>query len=182
MSVAMLETMVWSLASVLGGHFDQSERGLPPRVGNRHPGLAVAPYNVYEAGDGYISIICVAERHWVALCEAIDRLDLLEDERMASTVGRARHVDEVDAAITEWTTARTRREIADMLTKVGVPCAPVNSIAEVLDDPTLNESEFFQDLEVNAGANAAPCNVTRRTRETGTTPATSTRAGSGCRH
>jgi formyl-CoA transferase len=150
-SVSMMETMVWSLASVMGGHFDQRARGLPPRVGNRHPGLALAPYNVYEAVDGFVAIICVAERQWVAVCEAIGRADLLADERLASTVGRAQHVDVVDGAITEWTRSRTRREVADLLTAVGVPCAPVNSIGEVLDDPELNRHGFFQDMEVTEG-------------------------------
>jgi formyl-CoA transferase len=66
-------------------------------------------------------------------------------------VGRAQHVDVVDGAITEWTKSRTRREVADLLTAVGVPCAPVNSIGEVLDDPELNRHGFFQDMEVTEG-------------------------------
>ena len=37
---------------------------LPERTGNRHSGMAVAPYNIYQTSDGWLAIICISERHW----------------------------------------------------------------------------------------------------------------------
>ena len=61
--VSMQEAVYASLASNLGLHFSMGN-SVPPRTGNRHGGMAEAPYNVYPTQDGYIAIICVGEVHW----------------------------------------------------------------------------------------------------------------------
>src|SRR5438309_903817 len=53
--VAMLEASIMALASALGV-FMAGDTSVPPRTGNRHPALAMAPYNVHEPCDGHIAI------------------------------------------------------------------------------------------------------------------------------
>ena len=62
--VSMHDTIYPMLASSLGGLHNDPERPLPERTGNRHSGMAVAPYNIYPASDGWLAIICISERHW----------------------------------------------------------------------------------------------------------------------
>ena len=94
--VAMADAAYFTLAP----HLSQwQQTGTTMRNGNRHAGLGMAPYNVYECADGHLAIICVANRHWRALLTAIDRDDLLDDERLRGQTGRAEHMAEVDAIV-----------------------------------------------------------------------------------
>lgn len=60
--IAMVETVYPAMASNLADVFNR--KAAAPRTGNRHGGLAEAPYNVYPASDGYVAIISVNESHW----------------------------------------------------------------------------------------------------------------------
>ena len=65
--VSMHDTVYPMLASSLGGLHNNPDRELPERTGNRHTGMAVAPYNIYDTSDGWLAIICMSERHWRGL-------------------------------------------------------------------------------------------------------------------
>ena len=145
---SMQESVVMAMASAMGTHFDSLAGAppVPPRTGNKHPGLAVAPYDVYEAADGFVAIFCVSEQHWRNLVETMDRRDLQEDSRLDTTVGRARHMQVVDDAVSEWSRRHTKQEIADILVAAGVPFAPVQTVAEVAEDPHLLARGMWQDV------------------------------------
>jgi len=136
---SMQETMVFALASAMGAHLDAEKGGkkVPPRTGNMHPGLAMAPYNVYPASDGHVAIICVSEKHWKDLALVVERGDLLEDPRLSDTIGRAENMAVVDAAVSDWTQRNTKQEIGKILTASNVPFAPVKTVVEVAEDPHL---------------------------------------------
>ena len=65
--VAMHEAAVIALASAMGAVMD-GDTNVPERTGNRHPALAMAPYNTYPCSDGYVAIFTSAERHWQSMC------------------------------------------------------------------------------------------------------------------
>ncbi|MGH8733426.1 MAG: CaiB/BaiF CoA transferase family protein, partial [Burkholderiales bacterium] len=69
--VSMHDTVYPMLASSLGGLHNNPDRELPERTGNRHTGMAVAPYNIYDTSDGWLAIICMSERHWRGLATAM---------------------------------------------------------------------------------------------------------------
>src|SRR5262249_26366368 len=56
--VAMLDAVYASLGSSLGLWFGSRGKPVPQRTGNRHGGLAEAPYNVYPTKDGWLALIC----------------------------------------------------------------------------------------------------------------------------
>ena len=70
--VSMFDSVYASLSSALGLYFG-SGGAAAQRTGNRHSGMAEAPYNVYPAADGYLALICVSETHWKSLLKAMDR-------------------------------------------------------------------------------------------------------------
>ncbi len=141
--VAMLDAVYPSLSSSLGLHFG-SGGDVPPRTGNRHGGMAEAPYNVYPANDGYIAIICVGDVHWRSLLAAMDRDDLSADPRFASLKDRVANIEVVDAIVGEWTATRSKEALFKHLTSHRVPCAPVRDLAEVVNDPHLHQRGFLQ--------------------------------------
>jgi crotonobetainyl-CoA:carnitine CoA-transferase CaiB-like acyl-CoA transferase len=134
--VAMLEAVLPSLMSSLGLYF-ASDGHTPLRTGNRHNGLAEAPYNVYPAVDGELALICATDAHWRGLVEAIGNPELADDERFADMAARVRHIDAVDEVVAAFTRTRTRSELFEALRRHGVPCAPVQDLQEVMTDPHL---------------------------------------------
>ncbi|PZX13028.1 crotonobetainyl-CoA:carnitine CoA-transferase CaiB-like acyl-CoA transferase [Palleronia aestuarii] len=135
--VSMLDSVYASLASALGLYFGGKD--VPSRTGNRHSGMAEAPYNVYPAKDGYLALICVSERHWTSLLSALGREDLNEDPRLGSLAARVENIEFVDETIAAFTQQFTRAELYERLKAHRVPCAPVRDLDEVVHDPHLHE-------------------------------------------
>src|SRR5690606_4687531 len=100
--VSMLESVYCSLSSSLGLWWGSGGEA-PPRTGNRHGGMAEAPYNVYPTRDGHIAIICVGENHWRNLARVMGREDLADDPRFCSLARRVENIDEIDEIVSEFT-------------------------------------------------------------------------------
>ena len=141
--VAMLDAVYPSLSSSLG-LYHGSQGAVPSRTGNRHGGLAEAPYNVYPAQDGYIAIICVGDVHWRSLLAAMGREDLSDDPRFASLKDRVARVDEIDRIVGDWTAGFGKQTLFASLQQHRVPCAPVRELAEVVNDPHMHERGALQ--------------------------------------
>jgi len=145
--VAMQDAAYSTLASALGMHFGGKLTDVPPRTGNSHAGLAMAPYNVYPASDGWIAIIVVTEEHWDRLLRAMGQEALIGDPRFRSNPDRVTHMAEVDRLVTEWTTRHTRAELEGLTRQHGVPAAPVRTLEEVLNDPGMHERGMLRWVE-----------------------------------
>jgi formyl-CoA transferase len=144
--VSMLEAAVMALASAIGVHMD-GDGGVPERTGNRHPALAIAPYNVYPTNDGYVAIFTASERHWHSIARVLGREDLLDNPDFASTPARAARMDEIDAMVEAWTRGRGKDDVMAVLTTAHVPCAPVRNAGEVVNDPHLKARGVWADIE-----------------------------------
>jgi crotonobetainyl-CoA:carnitine CoA-transferase CaiB-like acyl-CoA transferase len=145
--VSMHDTVYPMLASSLGGLHNNPDRELPERTGNRHTGMAVAPYNIYDTSDGWLAIICMSERHWRGLATALGRPELIDDPRFRTAKERVTNIDAVDEEVSSHTRARTRGELVRDLQAAGVPCAPVKSIREVDTDEHLIERGMIRYVE-----------------------------------
>ncbi|WP_019631448.1 CaiB/BaiF CoA transferase family protein [Actinomadura atramentaria] len=145
--VSMHDTVYPMLASALGGLYNDPSRPLPERTGNRHSGLAVAPYNVYRAADGWLAVISISDRHFAGVARAIGRPEMPDDPRFADRFARVRNIDALDAEIERWTSARDRAAAVAALAEQGVPCAPVRTVREVSEDPHLRERGMIRDVQ-----------------------------------
>ena len=136
--VSMLEAIYVSLTSNLGPALERSGSVLIGATGNRHGGLSICPYNVYKARDGYIAIICNNDTHWKSLTKALDLGELATDPAHADMKGRVQAMDKIDDAINALTGQRRRDELFALLIDHHVPCAPVRTLDEVINDPHLH--------------------------------------------
>jgi formyl-CoA transferase len=122
-----------------------------PRAGNTI--LGTAPGDLYECAPGglndwaYIYASRGNEEHWRRLVRAIGREDLLDDPRMADGPTRAKHREVVDAAISAWTSTRTKHEVMEIIAGAGVPCGPVLTTLELLHDPDLHARGMMQTID-----------------------------------
>ncbi len=135
--VAMQDTVYPSLASSLGYVF-KTGGDAPPRTGNRHGGLASAPYNVYRAQDGHVAITCVVEAHWLGLLDAMGRPEKRDDPRFQDMPSRVAHIDETDALVESWTETLPKQAVFEITQRHRVPCAPVRGLVEIMNDPHMH--------------------------------------------
>lgn len=138
--VTMQDAVYASLSSSLGLHWGSQDETdpPPPRTGNRHGGMAEAPYNVYPTRDGYIAIICVGEVHWGSLTRLMGAEGLADDPRFSTLKERVAHMDLIDAAVTDWTKDFTTEDLFQRMMAAHVPCAPVRTLDEVMNDPNMH--------------------------------------------
>ena len=144
--VSMQEAVYASLASNLGLHYSQGN-SVPPRTGNRHGGLAEAPYNVYPTSDGHIAIICVNETHWQSLLKAMQREDLAADPRYLDLKHRVEHMDQIDELVSGFTSKHKKQALFDLLMRHRVPCAPVRNLDEVVNDAHMHQRRALEWVE-----------------------------------
>jgi formyl-CoA transferase len=122
-----------------------------PRAGNTI--LGTAPGDLYKCAPGglddwaYIYASRGNEEHWRRLVRAIGREDLLDDPRMADGPTRAKHREVVNAAISAWTSTRTKHEVMEIVAGAGVPCGPVLTTLELLHDPDLHARGMMQKID-----------------------------------
>jgi crotonobetainyl-CoA:carnitine CoA-transferase CaiB-like acyl-CoA transferase len=107
---------------------------LPERLDDSaHPSLV--PFQNFATADGWIVVACAKEHFWHALCTALGRPDLLEDEHFADFESRLRHRTTLIPILAAELLQRTTKEWMSILGPAGVPCAEVNDVAAALADP-----------------------------------------------
>ncbi|MDX8352500.1 CoA transferase [Cognatiyoonia sp. IB215182] len=102
----------------------------PVRRGNGHPNIV--PYSVFACADGHVILAVGNDTQFQDFCAAIGRDDLGQDSRFATNPLRITHREAIEAAISETFANMTRDEILVLLQKAGVPCGPINGVAEAL--------------------------------------------------
>jgi len=117
---------------------------MPVRQGNSHSGTA--PFNVYEAKDGYVSMCAVTAENWRSLLVALNREELANDPRFAHLAARLEHRQDVDAIVQEWVAQRTVAEAVAHLQGHRVPASPVMSPAELVKDEHLAVRNMVVDV------------------------------------
>lgn len=107
---------------------------VPGRTGNQNP--AVAPSSIYRTSDDrWITIPASTQQMWERLCRALDASDLVDDERYADNRSRVANREVLDQQIEGLVAARTFAELEDVFGANGVAYGPVNSVADIVDDP-----------------------------------------------
>ncbi|HEX7321864.1 MAG TPA: CoA transferase [Mycobacterium sp.] len=98
----------------------------------------IAPSNIYRSADGsWVVIAANQDSVFARLCAAMDRPELAADERFADHVARGRNQDELDKIIADWAAQHQPGEIIETLSAAGVIAGPINTVAEVVNDPQL---------------------------------------------
>src|SRR5690242_2095180 len=113
-------------------------------MGNTHPNIV--HYQAYAACDGHFIVAVGNEGQFARMCEVIGRPELVKDERFATNASRVNNREEMIAILREIFLARTKRQWLDELERVGVPCGPINTIADVFADPQVQARGLRLDL------------------------------------
>ena len=96
----------------------------------------IAPSNIYRSADGsWVVIAANQDTVFRRLCAAMGQPELAADPRFVDHGARGRNQDELDALIGAWAATRQPDDIIDTLSAAGVIAGPINTVAEVVDDP-----------------------------------------------
>ena len=102
--------------------------------GSALPGIA--PSNAYLCSDGgYALVAGNGDSIYKRLMKTIGREDLGNDPQLKDNAGRAARVDEIDAAIGQWTAQRTVAAVLAALDAASVPAGRIYTIADIASDP-----------------------------------------------
>jgi len=140
--LALLDTQVAALANQSLNYLIS---GVPPgRRGTAHPNIV--PYQAFATADGYLMLAVGNDRQFASFCGVAGRPELAADERYRTNAGRVANrgllVPEIDRLCRQ----KTTRQWLDALAPVGVPCGPINNLAEVFDEPQVKHRKMRFDL------------------------------------
>lgn len=103
------------------------------RTGNRLEHSA--PLDNYPSRDGrYVCIVAAAQNNFERLCAAMERPDLLSDERYATPQGRAANNDAINQIVTDWAAGLTAAEIEERCVAHDVPVGTAYDAADLSAD------------------------------------------------
>ncbi len=103
----------------------------------------------YQAGDGawFWLLLLQADRHWPDLCRALEREDLLTDERFADINARRTNAAELVKELDEAFATRSRDEWGEIFDKHNVWWAPVHNVFDLVKDPVAQRSGLLVEVE-----------------------------------
>lgn len=111
-------------------------------AGSALPGIA--PSNAYRCADGQVVIGGNGDSIYRRLMSAIGRADLAEAPDLASNAGRVARVDEIDAAITQWTVQRPVDAVVAALQAVQVPVGRIYTVRDIAADPHYRARQMIE--------------------------------------
>jgi len=142
--VSMLDGYLTALAHHVGSALDLGE--VPAANRNQVP---TAFANTFPAADGHVYLAPLAPAAWQAFCRVIGAPAWLADSepRWRITEGR----DKCEEVVAAWTAGRQRSDIIADLRAAGVPCGPVNDVAEAVTDPVHDGRDPITTVRMRSG-------------------------------
>ena len=142
LDLAMLDVMVATIANQ-GMNYLVSGK-TPTRMGNKHPNIQ--PQDVFECTDGQIVLAVGNDGQFVSFCKAMGHPDMARDPRYATNSARVAKLESLMTFVSGEIGRHSRAQCIDALRAHGVPCGPINTIAQALTDPQIVHREMLRYL------------------------------------
>jgi len=149
LDVAQVEAGIYTLSPWL---LEADADGvIEERAGNRSP--RAVPHGGFPcvdetradgsaATDRWVAIACWTDEEWATLAAIIG----VDDPSLAKLDARLARIDDVEAAVTAWTSQRTRLDVAEQLQAAGIEAVPVEDFADIHVDPQVEHRHHFEHL------------------------------------
>ena len=129
--LALLDVQVAMLANQASSYLVTGEP--PGRLGNAHP--SIVPYQAFRTGQGHLVLAVGNDAQFARLCQVAGRPELAQDPRFATNAGRVRHRAALIPMLESILATRPAAAWIEALEEAGVPCGPINDLAQVFADP-----------------------------------------------
>jgi crotonobetainyl-CoA:carnitine CoA-transferase CaiB-like acyl-CoA transferase len=141
--LSLLDVQLASLVNVVHNQLIADQA--PRRLGNAHP--SIVPYDVFATADGHLALAVATEDQWQRLCRAIDRPELAADPRFATNGLRVAEREALMAIVEPILAGRSTADWVAVLRAADIPCGPVNTVGQILDDPAVANSGLLVELD-----------------------------------
>lgn len=140
--ISLLDAQIAWLANVASNYLISGEK--PKRYGNAHPNIV--PYQTFKAMDGYFALAIGNDTQWRLFCEKAGKKEWADDTRFQTNANRVQNrkiliplLDDLfnQYEITHW---------LSLLKTIGMPCGPINTIDQLMDDLQVHEREMVIDV------------------------------------
>lgn len=128
--MALLDVQVGVLANQALNYLVSGKA--PRRLGNAHPNIV--PYEAFPTANGHIIITVGNDNQFHRLCEVLGDTKLAEDDRFITNAARVKNRSELVEILTRLLAKDTTNTWIIALEKVGVPCAPINTLDQTFND------------------------------------------------
>ena len=118
---------------------------VPGPMGARHP--SITPFQAFATADGYMIIAAGNDGLYRKLCDALARPELASDPRFLTNDLRARNGDELRALIEPLLLSKPTAAWIKLLDAAGVPCGPINNVAQALAHPQVAARNMLVELD-----------------------------------
>jgi crotonobetainyl-CoA:carnitine CoA-transferase CaiB-like acyl-CoA transferase len=146
--VALLDVQVACLANQAMNYLNTGVS--PKRLGNAHPNIV--PYQDFPSADGNFIIAVGNDGQFRKLCEVAGCAALADDSRFSTNKARVAHRTELIPLLRQATVFKTTAEWVVLLEAAGVPCGPINDLAQVFADPQVKARGLRIDLPNSLGS------------------------------
>jgi crotonobetainyl-CoA:carnitine CoA-transferase CaiB-like acyl-CoA transferase len=106
---------------------------VPKRTGNAHPNIQ--PQDVFECSDGTIAIAVGNDAQFARFCEILGISACARDERFKTNAARVQNIQTLGPIVKGILKQKSRTVWLEEFERAGVPAGPINTIAEVFEDP-----------------------------------------------
>ena len=142
LDICLLDVQVAMMANMAANYLATDTP--PKRWGNAHPNIV--PYQVFKVADGWVIIACGNDGQFRKLLDVAGEPALADDQRFATNPQRVRNRDILIPLLAPLMLRRTREQWIDALEIAGVPCGPINDLADVFRDPQVIARHMKLDL------------------------------------
>ena len=122
----------------------------PVRRGTAHPNIV--PYQAFASKDGYLMLAVGNDRQFAAFCKAAGKPALSADRRFKTNAGRVKHRSALIPIVDSLCRKRPTKSWLKLLAKAGVPCGPINDLAQVFKEPQVKHRKLRFELDHGAGS------------------------------
>ncbi len=129
--VALLDSCIALLANQGMTYLSTGES--PQRLGNTHP--SIVPYQVFPTSDGSVILACGNDNLFAKFVATAGREDLSQDERFAKNANRVKHRAILVPVLEDIFKQRSTEDWVNALETAGVPCGPINTVAQAFANP-----------------------------------------------
>ncbi|MFN0301443.1 MAG: CaiB/BaiF CoA transferase family protein [Burkholderiales bacterium] len=140
---ALLDSQIALLAYQNTNYFATGQS--PKRIGNLHPNIV--PYQPFKTKDGDVIVACGNDNLYQKLCDVLKRPDLAADPRFATNGKRVENRVEMTRMLQEIFVTRTTRDWVETLEAAGVANGPINTVAQVFEDPQVRARNVKIELD-----------------------------------
>jgi crotonobetainyl-CoA:carnitine CoA-transferase CaiB-like acyl-CoA transferase len=141
--LALMDVQVSSMINIAQAYLCEGD--VAQRNGGEHP--SVVPSQAFRCADGGIMLAAANDLQFARLCDALEAADIRDDSRFKTNEGRVRHRAELVSALQARFEQQPVRHWESKLLEAGVPCGPINDIAQVFEDAQVRHRGMRFDLE-----------------------------------